>query len=278
MGVAAIAGAGFLFWPRPHPSAAAPAPTLAHARELVQQRDYADAVAEGKALLHAGCKDPRAVRELVAQAAVKAGLWEEAVAQYQLLGQTAELNKARRKLGEAKLKAAQHALAAGNVVVAREQGKQALSLLKGNQLLQAQACAVLGQAAYLLGQLPEARTWLSQATDPTSRATLAKVRAKLAPPPTAPVQVADYVKRDPTVVVLPAGSRQPAYPTYQPRRKRYDDDEEQQETAPAPRYAEPVRPVAADPYPTYPTPRPTYSRPPSSEVGRLRENESLLHR
>ncbi len=280
LGVGAVVVAGWLLWPRPHPPAAAPAPTLAHARELVKQRAYTDAVGEGKRLLQLGCDDPRAVRVLVAQAAVKGGLWEEAVAQYQLLGQTAELKKARRGLGQARLKAAQQALAAGNVVAARDLGKQALALLKGDRSLKASTCAVLGQAAYLLDQLPEARNYLSQASDATSRATLAKVEGRLAPPP-ARVQVADYVKpaapREDVVVILPSNARQPAYPTYQPQRSGLNDP---LDTLP-PRYVEPARPQQQVPRfepETYPTPRPTYSRSPSSEVGRLRQSESLLHR
>lgn len=303
LGACAALVALVLLWPKGSARPAAAAPTLEHARELVSHKLYADAVKEGKALLQGKCQDPRAVRELVAQAAVSGGLWEEAVAQYKLLGKTRELKKAQRILGDLKLDAARQALAAGNVVPARDLGKQALALLKAGQAENARlatAYALLGQATYLLDQLPASKGYLTQAValapgDADSRATLTKVRAKLAPAPPPP-PVANYVPppeaREQTVLVVPSTASQSAYPTYEPKPRygssSYSDYPTSSSSSSRSSYTEPVRttPPSVSSYsPAYQSPSSSRRRSsssssytPSSRVSDLRERESLLHR
>jgi len=288
--------ATLLLWPKASARPPAPVPSLNHAQQLLREKAYAEAVKEAKGVLQARSGDARTARELIAAAAVKGGLWEDAVAQYQALGQVKELKKARRVLGDLKLDAARQALAAGNVVQARDLAKQALALLKACQAESsrlATAYAILGQVAYLLDQLPAAEGYLSQAVamapgDSTSRATLGKVRARLAPTP-APRPAANYVPpvaREETVLVVPSSRSQAAYPTYQPK-PRYDEDGYTSSPSRT-SYSEPVR--ASTPYPTpppsdyYPAASSRrnrssdYPTTPTSRVSEMRESESLLRR
>lgn len=290
LAAAGVLVAAVLLWPRTPPRPAAPVPTLAHARELVNQKAYAEAVKEGKALLQRKPAEARAVRELIAQAAASGGLWEEAVAQYKLLGNLKELRKAQGALGAQKLEAARQALAAGNVVAARDLGKQALGLLKSGQASQARLAttyAILGQATYLLDQLPASRDYLTQAValapaDATSRTTLAKVRTRLTPAPPPP-PVADYVPPSTagqeTVIVVPSSTQQSAYPTYQPK-PRLDDESygTVPRAYPTPYPATATYPSSSSTSSTRRRSRPTAEPTPTSRVGQLRQSESLLHR